>query len=158
MTLSRMGAFFIKLISTFFFIGYLPFIPGTFGSISGVVIFYFFGSNRPLYFGLTCIFLALGFLVSGRAEKVFDKKDPSCVVIDEVVGMLIALGFAPADLRAVFLAFLFFRIFDTLKVYPGWRLQNIRGSAGIMSDDIVAGIYAALTLQLALRLASLSSS
>ena len=85
-------------------------------------------------------------------EKLLNKKDPGCVVIDEVMGMLVALSFLPVEPRIVFLAFLMFRILDTLKPYPAGKLQDMHGAIGVMGDDLVAGIYANIVLQIILRL------
>ena len=148
----------IKTASTFFFVGYLPLIPGTFGSIAGVVIFYLFsGGSRPGYFLFIACVAILGLLSSGKAEKLLHKKDPGCIVIDEVMGMLIALSFLPAEPKIVFLAFLIFRILDTLKPFPAVRLQNLHGAIGVMGDDLVAGIYTNAVIHLILKLNSFIS-
>lgn len=86
------------------------------------------------------------------------EKDPGCIVIDEVCGMLLSLAFLPPDPGLVIFAFLVFRIMDTLKPYPAGVLQRLKGSVGIMSDDIVAGFYTNIILQLILKLASFNSS
>lgn len=143
--------FILKATGTLFFTGYLPFIPGTFGSLVGVGLFILLkGQVVNCSIALLLLFVA-GFLVSGRLEKLLKKKDPSCIVIDEACGMLIALIFIPPDPKLVILGFIFFRILDTLKPYPASALQNIKGSFGVMSDDIVAGIYTNIILQLILR-------
>lgn len=143
----------IKTISTFFFVGYLPLIPGTFGSIAGLGIFYLLnGISWPGYFLFVLGIMLLGLLTSGRMEKLLNRKDPGCIVIDEVMGMLIALSFLPVDPKIVILAFLMFRILDTLKPYPAGRLQNMHGAIGVMGDDLVAGVYANIVLQVILRL------
>jgi phosphatidylglycerophosphatase A len=87
-------------------------------------------------------------------ERFSGKKDPGCIVIDEVAGMLIALSFMPLDLKIIFLGFLIFRILDTFKPYPAGRLQHLRGSLGVMADDLIAGIYTNIVLQVILKLAS----
>ncbi|MDD5465918.1 MAG: phosphatidylglycerophosphatase A [Candidatus Omnitrophica bacterium] len=155
MKFNNLGNFLVKTIASVFFIGYLPLIPGTFGSIAGAGLFYLlWGSGRLVYFlGVLCI-IVLGFLTSGRMEKLLNKKDPSCVVIDEVAGMLIALSFLPADLKIVVLAFVIFRILDTFKPYPAGRLQDLHGSAGVMADDLIAGVYTNILLQVILKLVS----
>jgi len=66
--------------------------------------------------------------------------------------MLVALSFKPADLKVVVLAFLIFRILDTLKPYPAGRLQNLHGAIGVMADDLIAGIYTNIVLLVILRL------
>lgn len=155
MKLDNLGNFLVKATASVFFIGYLPLIPGTFGSVAGVGLFYLLqGSGRPIYFLAVLFIIILGLLTSGRMERLLNKKDPRCVVIDEVMGMLIALSFLPADLKIVVLAFLLFRILDTFKPYPAARLQNLHGSAGVMVDDLIAGIYTNIVLQVILKLVS----
>ena len=153
MKFAALRNFLVKTISTFFFVGYLPLIPGTFGSIAGIGIFYLLnGISWPGYFLFIFCLMALGLLTSGRMEKLLNKKDPGCVVIDEVMGMLIALSFLPPEPKIIILAFLMFRILDTLKPYPAGRLQNMHGAVGVMGDDLVAGVYANIVLQVILRL------
>ena len=143
-----------KAIVSVFFIGYLPLIPGTFGSLAGIGLFCLLRqANSFVYFLSLAIVILLGLSVSGRAEKLFNKKDPSRVVIDEVAGMLVALVFMPLDLRIIILGFILFRIFDTVKPYPADKIQNLHGAVGIMADDIIAGIYTNIVLQVVLNLA-----
>lgn len=150
--------FIIKTTTTFLYVGYLPFIPGTFASIVGIILFYFVKDNIFLYILLTLILIALGFLFTGRAEKIFNKKDARCIVIDEISGMLLSLIFIPYDIKLVIIAFILFRILDALKPFPSNRLQNLTGSISIMSDDIVAGLYTNLILHVVLRLVSFKIS
>ena len=148
----------IKLISTFFYTGYLPLIPGTFGSMAGLLVFYLIKDNTSVFALVTFVILILGFAVTSEAENIFRRKDASCIVIDEVSGMLLSLLFLPYSARVVVIAFFLFRILDTLKPYPAGRLQNLKGSLGIMSDDIVAALYTNIILQLALRFISVKAS
>lgn len=148
----------VKIVSTFFYVGYLPLIPGTFGSIAGICIFYLIRESGCWYTLFVFILMLAGFLVAGRAEKIMHKKDARCIVIDEVSGMLFALTFIPYDIRLIIIAFLIFRLLDTLKPYPAGALQHLEGSLGIMADDIVAGFYTNIILQAALRLASFKVS
>lgn len=143
----------VKVLATFLYVGYLPFIPGTFGSIAGVLLFYFL-KGKVFISIFTLSLTILGFLVAGKAEKIFNKKDARCIVIDEVCGMLLSLIFLPYDIKLVIIAFFVFRILDALKPYPAGVFHNLRGSLGIMSDDIVAGLYTNLILQAVLRLPS----
>ena len=153
MKFEKMGDFLVKATSTVFFIGYLPLVPGTFGSIAGVGLFYLLkGATSLTYFLFISGIIALGLMTSGQMEKLLNKKDPGCIVIDEVAGMLIALSFMPYDFRIVFLAFLVFRILDTLKPYPAGRFQYLRGSLGVMTDDLIAGVYTQIVLLLVLKL------
>lgn len=93
-------------------------------------------------------------MVTGKAERIFNKKDARCIVIDEVGGIFLSLIFVPYAIKLALLAFVVFRILDALKPYPAGYLQNLRGSLGIMGDDIIAGIYTNIILQVVLRLAS----
>ena len=145
----------VKTLSTFFYVGYLPLIPGTFASIVGIVLFYLVKESCFLQILLTLFLIILGFLVSGRAEKVFAAKDSRFIVIDEVSGMLLSLLFIPYDIKLIVMAFILFRILDTFKPYPSDRLERLSGSVGIMSDDILAGLYTNIILQVVARLTSL---
>lgn len=147
-----MKSLFIKLISTFFGTGYLPFIPGTFGSAAGMALYFIIRHNSLLYACVLLVITILGFWTAGKAAKIFNQKDPRCVVIDEAAGMLISLMFIPYDLKWVITGFLVFRLMDTLKPFPAARIERLPGSLGIMGDDIVAGIYTNIVLQIVLRL------
>jgi len=148
----------VKILSTFFYVGYLPFIPGTFGSLIGILLFLLIGGNILNYAQLTFLIIAIGFLVSGSAEKLMQKKDPPYIVIDEVSGMLLSLLFLPYDIKIAVVAFILFRVLDTLKPYPAGRLESFRGGRGIMADDLIAGFYTNIILQVALRAISFKAS
>jgi Phosphatidylglycerophosphatase A and related proteins len=130
--------------------GYLPVAPGTWGSAVGVLLW------LPLsrlgivpYFAVVAVLFVLGIFGGGAAEKILDRPDPSIVVIDEIVGQLIALSFVPAHPAALLAGFLLFRFFDILKPFPvGWIDCHLHGGLGIMLDDVVAGLYAMLVLHL----------
>lgn len=149
---------FVKITATFLGLGYLPFMPGTFASIAGLLIFILIGNNTTGYILITALILLLGFGVCGRAERIFNQKDSRLIVIDEVAGMLLALLFLPYNLIIGVLAFILFRILDIAKPYPANGLQRLSGSRGIMVDDIIAGLYANIILQAVLRLVSWSGS
>ena len=141
----------VRIINTFFYVGYLPLIPGTFGSIAGLFLFFMVKDNVLIFLLTTFVLLTLGFMFSGQTEKEAARSDPPCVVIDEVCGMLLSLIFLPYDIKLIILAFIIFRILDTLKPYPAGRLERLRGGVGIMSDDIVAGFYTNVILQVVAR-------
>jgi phosphatidylglycerophosphatase A len=153
-----MRNFTVKLLSTFLYAGYLPLVPGTFASLLGVGLFYLTKNNPFIYALSTLSLIILGFLTAGKAEKLFGRKDASCIVIDEVSGMLLSFMFIPYEIQTVVIAFIVFRIIDALKPYPAGSLQNLKGSLGIMCDDIVAGLYTNIVLQVVLKLASLRAS
>ena len=107
-------------------------------------------------FSLTMI---LGFLLAGGTAKLFIRRDPPQIVIDEINGMLISflalpLGQVamPVDRLILIAGFVIFRILDVIKPYPANRFQRQQGSLGIMGDDIVAGIYTNLILRLVIFL------
>ncbi len=146
------------VISTFFGIGYLPLVPGTFGALAGLALVYFLQPAQPAYLFFTVIFIAIGFLCSGVAERALGMKDCRYIVIDEVSGIFVTMLFLPQGLKMLAMGFVLFRILDTLKPFPAGPIQRIRGSAGIMGDDLIAGVYANLILQVALRCTSFIGS
>jgi phosphatidylglycerophosphatase A len=145
-------SFAAKTTASVFYIGHLPFVPGTFGSMAGMGIFMAVRHNVAMLVAVFLISLAAGFLSAGRAETAYKKKDARYIVIDEVAGQLLTFLFVPVDPVLIVLGFVFFRILDTLKPFPAVRIQNMHGSVGIMGDDIVAGLYANLVLQVISRL------
>ncbi len=153
-----MRSFLVNLISTFFYVGYLPFIPGTFASIAAIL---FFVLCRHLGFSevlMTFLIITAGFLVCGSSERKSGKKDPGFIVIDEVAGMFISLLFLPYSLKILALGFLLFRILDTLKPFPAGCLERRRGGIGIMSDDIIAGFYTNIILHFVVSFTSFKTS
>lgn len=150
--------FLVIALTTFFYVGYLPLIPGTFGSLAGAALFYLIRGSLGLHLLAVCVLIILGFLFAGEAEKIIKTKDPRCIVIDEVSGMLLAFLFVPFDIKTAIIGFFLFRVFDSLKPYPIGRLEKLKGSAGIMCDDIMAGLYTNIVLQVVLRLASFKTS
>lgn len=143
--------FIVKTLSTFFYLGYLPLIPGTFGSLAGLLILYLIKSTGIYYLLITLSLLVCGLLIVGRAEKIFNKKDPRFIVIDEVCGMLLSFMFLPYNPKLIIIGFFLFRMFDALKPYPINRLEKLKGSLGVMADDILAAVYTNIVLQIVLR-------
>jgi len=133
--------------------GYLPKAPGTWGSLLGVGLWFVLqGLDLAPQFAIIGAIFVIGTLCAGSAEKIIDRADPGIVVIDEVVGQMIALVGAPSHPAAALLAFVTFRAFDILKPFPvGWLDRHIHGGFGIMLDDVVAGLYALLVLHLIWR-------
>ncbi len=142
-----------KILSTSFFIGYIPFASGTFGSLFGLLSYIFlFRFTGKFYLLITVMIFYLGKWVSNIAEKeIFKIKDPKEIVIDEVVGILISFSFFNFNDRYVviriIMVFLLFRIFDILKPYPIKNVQKLSGGTGIMLDDAIAGIYTLISYQ-----------
>jgi phosphatidylglycerophosphatase A len=103
---------------------------------------------------LLAIITVVGFLTAGQLEKQTGAKDPGCVVIDEVCGMLISCFMLPLSWPVLITAYFLFRAFDMFKIYPAYKLEKLPGSVGIMMDDIVAGIYTNVIMHIALRFAA----
>ncbi len=137
-----------KMISTFFYLGYLPAMPGTIGSIGGVLFFLMVYKDARLYLISTVVLAVLGLLVINKAEEIFGKKDAKQIIIDEAVGILIAFLFVPQRPFVLLFAFVAFRIFDILKPYPIKKIEAINSPWGVMLDDAAAGIYANLAAQI----------
>jgi phosphatidylglycerophosphatase A len=144
----------IMLIATGFYSGYLPKAPGTWGSLVGLMLVLLLHNlSLPAYLAGTAIIFAVGSLVAGEAEKILDNRDPGVVVIDEIVGMLITMMGVPVAPWTIALGFILFRIFDIVKPFPvNFFDQRFHGGLGIMLDDVVAGIYSLIILQLILFL------
>jgi phosphatidylglycerophosphatase A len=126
-------------------VGYLPLMPGTFGSLVGVTIFLLLPRIAILIAIL--FFTFAGIWAGTRTEKLSQRKDPGKIVVDEVAGQLIALFpllFAAWSIKMVIVSFILFRFFDIVKPYPANKLQELKGGMGVMFDDLVAGAYAAI--------------
>jgi len=141
--------FLAKGLATVFGAGFFPVAPGTFASLLAALGFRFaFSGLAPIaYASLVCGIILLGTWASSRTARLVGQKDPRRVVIDEVAGQLVALAAAPAEWPWVVAGFVLFRFFDILKPFPIRRLEALPGGWGIMADDVLAGLYAALLLQ-----------
>lgn len=128
-------------------IGRIPFAPGTFGSAAGVALYLLLKPPLALHLFLTLFLLAIGILASSAAEHSLGEQDSGKIVIDEFVGVQVALFALPPTVGHSLMAFLFFRIFDILKPLFIRNLeQKLKGGMGVMADDILAGIYANLLI------------
>jgi phosphatidylglycerophosphatase A len=134
-------------------VGYIPFAPGTWGSAVGVLLFW--ALLRLPMWPLVVTVVAIAFLscwIADLAEGLLGKKDPQIIVIDEVAGMLVSLLFLPVNWKVALAAFFFFRLFDIWKPFPArWLQDHLPGGWGVVGDDIMAGIYANLVLQIAVH-------
>jgi phosphatidylglycerophosphatase A len=140
----------IMALATGFYVGKIAKAPGTWGSLAAFLPWFFMKDlPLPTYLLLLGAVFILGFFISGSAEKILDRPDAGCIVIDEFLGMFITLTAAPAHPLAWLLGFLLFRVFDIAKPFPvSWFDQRIHGGIGIMMDDVIAGIYAFISLHL----------
>ena len=140
----------IIALATGLYVGRLPICPGTWGSLVAIIPWFLLRNlTLPSYLLMLVLLFVLGFFVSGSAEKLLDQEDAGPIVIDEILGMFITLACAPDHPAAWLLGFLLFRFFDIVKPYPcSWFDERIHGGIGIMLDDILAGLAAALVLHL----------
>ena len=143
-------------------VGYLPLAPGTWGSLVGVGIFLWLVWAIPAYSLVVVVLVSIvavtcvGIWAATRTEQLSGRKDPGKVVVDEVAGQLIALFpltlFTRWSWVPVIVSFILFRFFDIVKPYPANRLQELNGGAGVMFDDLVAGVYAAVIVSIILKI------
>ena len=135
---------------TFFGIGLIKPGPGTWGSLAGAVLWFVAARAvhlNPALLAAATAFAALAATLTGiRAGSIIEREsgreDPGFVVIDEVAGQWIALAVSPVDTGHALLAFALFRFFDIVKPWPARQLEKLHGGAGIMLDDVAAGMYA----------------
>lgn len=150
--------------------GYLPAAPGTWGSLLGVILYILAGipawraydvylhrtypvlSARFLIgVAITVVIAAIGVIASARVARFAQRQDPQFVVIDEVSGQFLTylLALAPLNWKYLLLGFILFRGFDTWKPFPARQMESWRDGWGIMADDWMAGVYAAIALWIA---------
>ncbi|MFQ5480564.1 MAG: phosphatidylglycerophosphatase A [Thermodesulfobacteriota bacterium] len=139
----------IVFLATGTYLGLIPFAPGTFGTLWGVVIaFLMRGAGTGVQGAVIVIVTLVSIFLSGKAIRIFASKDPSAVVCDEVAGYLAAFFLIPFTLFNAILVFILFRIFDIVKPYPvSYIDRTVPGGAGVVLDDIMAGIYANIAAQ-----------
>lgn len=129
--------------------GLAKFAPGTWGTLPGLVLAYFLMPHPWLHLLTIAALTVLGIWLCQRASDLLKTHDHSSIVIDEIVGVCITLLFLPASPWALLLGFVFFRFFDIVKPWPiRWVDRRVHGGLGIMLDDIIAGVFAAVPLQL----------
>jgi phosphatidylglycerophosphatase A len=137
----------IKFLATGFGAGLIPVAPGTFGTLVGIpVCLLCLPLTWVMRLLVVLVLFAASIYISGRAEKIFRKKDDQRIVIDEIVGFQVAMLPVAITILHLCLAFVLFRAFDILKPFPLHRLQKLPGGWGVVLDDVGAGIYAGLIM------------
>ena len=144
---TRSRPLFALAVATVFGVGYVPFAPGTFGSAAGLALWALLPVSALAQACAIGAVFAIGAWSGSVAERHYERVDPSYVVIDEVLGMLITLFMIPVGWRGAVLGFLVFRVADVIKPYPADRLERVPGGVGVMADDAMAAIYANLILR-----------
>ena len=134
------------LVITFFYIGKIKHAPGTFSSLATLLIWILFiPADYFIRISITFLLTIIGFIFIKFSLPNFQEKDPQSIVIDEVVGMSVALIFIN-DLSMMIIAFLLFRMFDILKPSIIYYSQHFPGAYGILLDDILAGTITSMLL------------
>ena len=138
-----------ELSGTVFYVGRIPIAPGTWGSLAALLVWYIVkpAISDPLLLLITGGIFFVGIAASEILIKAWDDTDPKAIVIDEWVGMWIALYLVPHDIKWGLIAFLFFRLFDILKPGPIQLMDDMHDAIGVMMDDVAAGILACLVTQ-----------
>jgi len=130
--------------------GALPKAPGTWGTLMALP-FYLLLARLPVpeYLALTIVLFALGIWICGKAGRVLGVQDHGAIVWDEMVGFWVTMAAAPSGWLWIVVGFVLFRLFDIWKPWPiSWLDRRVSGGFGVMADDVLAGIYAALCLHL----------
>ncbi len=142
----------VLFLATGFYVGNIPPAPGTLGSLIGLPLcFLLAGIQLPPAIILAVLFIGFAVWIAHAAEKTLKKKDPGCIVIDEVAGMVVTLIGLPFNLTTAVIGFIIFRILDILKPFPIRILdKRLAGGIGIVADDVVAGIFANIILRVLL--------
>jgi phosphatidylglycerophosphatase A len=129
-------------------VGWIPVAPGTAGSALAVLVLWQVPFSRA---GLVVFFVVVmlaGTWAAHQAERVLGVKDPGAIVIDEVAGMTLSVLAFPLTLPVLAAGFVLFRLFDVTKPFPARASQRAPGGLGVMVDDLIAGLYAAIALAL----------
>jgi phosphatidylglycerophosphatase A len=140
----------VLFVATGFFIGTVPFAPGTFGTLIGLPVCFLLSRLNFLQ-SVICIlvFIPFAIWIASAAEKILRQKDPGQIVIDEIAGLMVTLAGLPFNLTTVLAGFIIFRVLDILKPFPIRTLEKrVGGGSGVVLDDVLAGVYGNLILRL----------
>ncbi|WP_457552054.1 phosphatidylglycerophosphatase A family protein [Desulfobacula sp.] len=141
---------FILFIATGFYSGKSPFAPGTFGTLAAIPFALVFLIIPPWFYGIYITGLILiAIYFSDQAEKILGEKDPGCIVIDEIAGYVVTMSIVPVNIYTLIIGFFIFRFFDIVKLGPvKYFERNFSGGAGVVLDDIMAGVLSAAVLKI----------
>jgi phosphatidylglycerophosphatase A len=144
---------FIVLFASWFGTGFSPFASGTVGTLAAIPFFLILSAlPLPLYLLTLLGFFFFSCWTAGHAEEIFGEKDSGKIVIDEVIGYLITMTAVPPSWVAIVAGFLLFRFFDITKIPPARFFdRKVKNGYGVVLDDVVAGLYACISLHLVLR-------
>jgi phosphatidylglycerophosphatase A len=144
---SRLRHRLILALATWGGAGYMPGAPGTWGSAAALPLWWLLTHQGPIGYALAVAgLLAVSVMVAGPAQTLLGRHDHPAIVIDEVVGLLLALAGAPLNWTAILVGFVAFRAFDILKPWPISRLNQGTSGLAVVLDDVAAGVMARLVL------------
>lgn len=134
--------------------GAMPFAPGTFGTLMAIPFYLLFRNLHPAaYVALVLILIALSSWLSHHLSKAIHEHDHPGMCIDEFVGYFVTMCFAPHHWLYVVIGFGLFRLFDIWKPWPiGWVDKHVKGGFGMILDDVLAGVYSLILLQVLARM------
>jgi len=140
----------VESLATGFYFGKIPFMPGTWGTLWGLPLAWLFMQAGPLpYMILTLLSVFAASAIAEAHERAANAHDPGEIVIDEVVGYLIAITWLPMTWQSFLAAFVAFRIFDIWKPGPIRMIdRKVKGGLGTVLDDVAAGVAANIVLQI----------
>jgi phosphatidylglycerophosphatase A len=140
-------------LATGCYIGNLSFAPGTFGSVLGLFPCYLLSKiGWLLSLSLSIAFIFCAMWIAHEAENILKTKDPGCIVIDEIAGMILTMTGLPFNMMTLILGFVLFRTLDIWKPYPIRLLEKkLPGGVGVVMDDVAAGILSNLVLRIFLE-------
>jgi phosphatidylglycerophosphatase A len=138
----------ILVMAQGFGLGRIPVAPGTFGTLGAIPLIWLMAQAPGLMAFFLVGLILLSIYVADRAESIMGEKDPGSIVIDEIAGFCVTMTLVPVGWASIVLGFIAFRCFDIFKPVPVKYFENkFSGGAGIVLDDIMAGVLAALVLK-----------
>lgn len=145
----------LKISSSVFFLGYSPFFPGTLASLAAAILYITLLRFYPAAHLISVLVITVsGLWISDKAERLLGNKDARQIVIDDFNGMLISLLYLPHRPAFWLTGFIVFRLIDIAKPYPIRKIEKLKGGLGIMLDDVIAGVFTSIILQLFLRISA----
>lgn len=140
----------IFFFATGFYSGKIPFAPGTFGTIAALPFVLVFFLIPAGFYGIYVVALILvSIYLADSTEKILNQKDPGCIVVDEIAGYVVTMSVVPIQMNTLIAGFFIFRCFDIFKFGPvKYFEENFSGGAGVVLDDIMAGVFSAIVLRL----------
>jgi phosphatidylglycerophosphatase A len=155
--MNRTHLWFRRILASVFFLGYVPVMPGTFGSALVAALLWAWREkigtiDGPLWWLVILAGAYACMILCNRAREVFGREDPPQIVLDECLGQLVTFFMLPLSWRVLVTGFVLFRFFDIVKPYPVYRMEEIDDGAGVVMDDVVAGLWANASLWIILLL------